>query len=682
MARQSLNIKLRVVLTMGVVVLLVITAHTIGLITFVNSRSSLGELSRSLFGQISATTQEKVRGHLKPAFHVVKEYQTLAQRQRLPLKKFGELGLIFAERLRAESSLSEITYGDARGYFVGSSRAQDGQIEIRQSIPTGEGQSDHRRELIAKDGRRTALDSPKKHYDPRERPWYILAAKSNSIVWTTPYTWSNGDMGITCAVALRKDSKVVGVLTADFRLNSLASFLKTIKIGETGQVFLMNRKGTLVASSSKEQKSVDLIEQLLNENKEWQEMPSLKPVFYDLNFNGQNYATEIQFFEMDGGLDWATVIIVPEKEFLGNVYKTAQTTVLIAAVALLIAMIAAFLFASLLSNPMQRIAKDLTRIGQFDLETPPLPPSIINEVEVMTSSVERMKASLRSFSHYVPRELVGQLVKAGKEAEIGGELRVLTLHFSDIEGFTSISEGLPPRELVTDLAQYLDTMVGVLKQHEGTIDKFMGDGILAFFNAPTTTDDHATKSCHAALNAQQALASKREEWKQNNQPEFRARIGLHTGEVLVGNIGTTERFSYTVIGDAVNLAARLEALNKAYGTFIMASEETRKQTGENFEWRRLDRVAVIGRKEGLDVYELLCVKGQLSEAEKTSRDQYESALSLFQSRQFNEAVEVLGQLLEKHPNDKAVQLLLSRAEQCRLHPPGEDWTGVFKQLVK
>ncbi|MDF1665683.1 MAG: adenylate/guanylate cyclase domain-containing protein [Planctomycetota bacterium] len=682
MVRQSLNLKLRVVLTMGVMILLVITAHTIGLITFVNSRSSLGELSRSLFGQISATTQEKVRGHFQPAVNVVREYQTLAERRRLPLDKLDELGLIFAERLRAESSLSEITYGDSLGNFVGSSRAKDGQVELRQSVPNSHGRSQNRRQLIAKNGQRSPLTTNKKSYDPRERPWYLLAAKSKDIVWTTPYTWSNGDMGITCAVALRKDSKVLGVLTADFRLNSLSKFLKTIKIGQTGQVFLMNRKGTVVAQSSESKKSLDPVKQLLSENKEWQEMPSLKPVFHDLEFGGQNYATEIQFFELEGGLDWATVIVVPEREFLGNVYKTARTTFLIAAIALLIAMIAAYLFAALLSNPMQQIANDLTRIGQFDLETPSLPSSVINEVEVMTSSVERMKASLRSFSHYVPRELVRQLVKAGKEAELGGELRVLTLHFSDIEGFTSISEGLRPQDLVTDLAQYLDTMVGVLTHHEGTIDKFMGDGILAFFNAPVPTSDHAIKSCHAALEAQRALALKREEWKSNNQPEFRARIGLHTGEVLVGNIGTTERFSYTVIGDAVNLAARLEALNKAYGTFIMASEETRRQSGDTFEWRRLDRVSVIGRAEGLDVYELLAQKGMLSEDQAQSRDRYESALSLFHDRQFSEAVAVLASLAEKAPEDKAIQLLQSRAKQCLDSPPGDDWTGVFKQLVK
>lgn len=667
---------------MGVMILLVITAHTIGLITFVNSRTSLGELSHSLFGQISATTQEKVRGHLKPAIHVVREYQTLAERQRLPLTKFDELGLIFAERLRAESSLSEITYGDSRGHFVGSSRSKDGQIEVRRSLPDGDGQSENRRELVARDGRRTPLESSKKNYDPRERPWYTLAAKSKDIVWTSPYTWSNGDLGITCAVALRKDSKVMGVLTADFRLNSLSKFLKTIKIGQTGQVFLMSREGTVVARSSDQEKALDPVKQLLKENKEWQEMPSLKPLYHDLEFAGVNYATEIQFFELEGGLNWATVIVVPEREFLGNVYKTAQTTVLIAAIALLFAMIAAYLFAAQLSNPMQQVAKDLTKIGQFDLETPPLPTSIIEEIDVMTSSVERMKASLRSFSHYVPRELVGQLVKAGKEAELGGELRVLTLHFSDIEGFTSISEGLPPQELVTDLAQYLDTMVGVLKHHEGTIDKFMGDGILAFFNAPTATADHAIKSCHAALEAQKALTSKREEWRKNNQPAFRARIGLHTGEVLVGNIGTTDRFSYTVIGDAVNLAARLEALNKAYGTFIMASAETRRQTGDSFEWRRLDRVAVIGRTEGLDVYELLSVKGQLSDDRRQSRDDYEAALSLFQKRQFSEAVTALTKLVEANPEDKAVQLLMGRSKQCLETPPDNDWTGVFQQLVK
>lgn len=682
MARQSLNLKLRAVLTLGVMILLVVTAHMIGLITFVNSRSSLGELSRSLFGQVSATTQEKVRGHLKPAYRVVREYQNLARQNRLPLGDFDELGCIFAERLRAESNLSEITYGDSQGRFVGSSRGPDGRIVARWTDPGESEQKQNRKAVLTEDGKKQPLEASKKKYDPRERPWYILASKAEGIVWTAPYTWSNGDMGITCAVGIRKEGQLRGVLTADFRLNSLSKFLETIKIGQSGRVFLMDRKGTLVAKSKDSDDSLAQVKQLLSENKRWAEMPSLKPDYHDLAYKGRNYATEIQFFELEGGLNWATVIIVPEREFLGNVYKTARTTVLIAAVALLVAMIAAFFFTSLLSTPMQRIAKDLSQVGQFDLDLAPRPRSVITEVEVMNSAVETMAASLRSFSHYVPRELVSQLVKAGKEAELGGELRELTLHFSDIEGFTSISEGLPPQELVAHLAQYLEAMVGVLKKHEGTIDKFMGDGILAFFNAPLPASNHAVKSCHAALEAQRALAEKRNQWKSQGQPEFRARIGLHTGEVLVGNIGTTERFSYTVIGDAVNLAARLEALNKAYGSFIMASEETRNQTGDLFEWRQLDKVAVIGRSEGLTVYELLELKGQLSEEQEQHRDNYEAALKLFQSRQFNEAISALESLLEKTPEDKAVSLLLTRAKDGRDNPPGEDWTGVFKQKVK
>ena len=265
-----------------------------------------------------------------------------------------------------------------------------------------------------------------------------------------------------------------------------------------------------------------------------------------------------------------------------------------------------------IARPLRTIADDLLQVAQFRLAPHPSPQSFVREVAVVADAVDRMKASLRSFGRYVPADLVREMLAQGQEARLGGETRCLTIHFSDIESFTTLSEHLTPTDLVRHLAEYLDCMSETIRDQQGTIDKFIGDGIMAFWNAPNAVPDHAAQACRAALRAQERLAALRPRWEAAGQPVFKARIGLHTGEVIVGNFGTEERFAYTAMGDPVNLASRLEGQNKAYGTYICASQAVRDAAGPDFEWRRLDRVAVVGRSEGTDMYELLGERGTVA----------------------------------------------------------------------
>ena len=258
----------------------------------------------------------------------------------------------------------------------------------------------------------------------------------------------------------------------------------------------------------------------------------------------------------------------------------------------------------------------------------------------------------------------------------------MTIHFSDIVGFTSISEGLDPTELVQHLAEYLDAMTSVLRDHDGTIDKFMGDGILAFFNAPNEVQAHAAQACRAALAAHGRLLALRPQWEAAGKPVFRARIGLHTGEVLVGNIGTPDRFAYTVIGDAVNLASRLEALNKVYGTSILASEEVMQVAGPGFEWRRLDRVAVVGRHAGTLVVELLGERGNVPSTVLHARSLYEEALEAYFERRFAEAAAGFRAAAALLPGNHAAEAMARRADTYQHLPPAVTWDGVHLQTSK
>jgi len=213
-----------------------------------------------------------------------------------------------------------------------------------------------------------------------------------------------------------------------------------------------------------------------------------------------------------------------------------------------------------------------------------------------------------------------------------------------------------------------------VRQHSGTIDKFVGDGLLAFFNAPDEVPQHENLACRAALIGLQELALRQ---KEGALAPFHTRVGLHCGEVLVGNIGTPERFGYTVLGDVVNVASRLESLNKIYGTSIIASGDLRDRAGADFEWRQLDRVAVFGREGRMDIFELMGLKDGVDEDRLHARKLYEAGLQLYFARSFWDARRIFAQVADLRPADKAARLMLPRCEHMLSQEPPPDWNGVF-----
>jgi adenylate cyclase len=258
-------------------------------------------------------------------------------------------------------------------------------------------------------------------------------------------------------------------------------------------------------------------------------------------------------------------------------------------------------------------------------------------------------------------------------------MRRLTIVLSDIENFATYSQPVAPNVLVRQLAVYFEILSRRLRQHSGTIDKYIGDGLLAFFNAPELVARHENLACRATLIGLQELDLQRKEGK---MAPFRTRVGLHCGEVLVGNIGTPERFAYTVIGDAVNVTSRLENLNKVYGTTILASGDVRDAAGDDFEWRHLDRVSVVGRQGSMDIYELMGLKDGVGEDRLQARKMYEEALGLYFVGSFWDARRGFGLVVEKSPGDKAALLMMTRCEHLLEQKPAEGWDGVFVYTMK
>jgi len=260
---------------------------------------------------------------------------------------------------------------------------------------------------------------------------------------------------------------------------------------------------------------------------------------------------------------------------------------------------------------------------------------------------------------------------SGLDAELTGELRVLTIFFSDLEGFTSLAETKKPDELVKFLGQYFDDISKIIAAERGTVDKYMGDGIMAFWGAPTQVEDHAVRACVAALQCQRRVAE-----LAAKGVYLATRIGLATGEVLVGNIGSTERMNYTVMGDIANLASRIEGINKQYGTQLMISEATYEQAKQVVVARPVDVVAVKGKTQGVPIYELLALVSDHDAKAEALAKTSALALDAYLARRFDEAAAAWTQILDGKPGDVVATIMRDRAIALAAVPPPPEWTGV------
>ncbi len=301
--------------------------------------------------------------------------------------------------------------------------------------------------------------------------------------------------------------------------------------------------------------------------------------------------------------------------------------------------------------------------------------ALVGGVVLNYATEGRQKAFLRrAFKHYLGAEVIDQIVADPSRLQLGGEKRELTLFFSDIEKFSSFSEKLDPETLTSLLNEYLTDMTDIIIEEGGYLDKYIGDAIVAFWNAPAAQPDHAVRAVRTLLRCQRMLAQKRPHYKERTGVTLKARIGMNSGEVTVGNMGSRDRFNYTVLGDAANLAARLEGANKVFGTYNLVSEQTWLQTHGQFLGRELGRIRVVGREQPVRVYEVL---GFAGEPESGFLADFEAGLKLCLAGQWQEAME----RFERHPEDPPS---IAYVAQCRtrLTDGSGTWDGIWSLTEK
>ena len=289
----------------------------------------------------------------------------------------------------------------------------------------------------------------------------------------------------------------------------------------------------------------------------------------------------------------------------------------------------------------------------------------------------------QTFSHFVTKSVVDELLENPDKIKLGGERKECTVFFSDVADFTTISEKMSPEALVKLLNQYLTEMTNIIFKYDGMLDKYEGDAIMAVFGAPIAHGNHAYKCCAAALEMQETLAQLREMWGKQGKPKLFARCGINTGQMVVGNMGSETRFDYTVMGDSVNLGARLEPANKEYGTMVMIGENTYEMAKDKIIARQLDLLRVKGKTEPVKVYELVgLVEKGISERKNQAIQFFAKGMEHYLTQNWETAIKYFKQALEANHMDNPSKRYLRRCEQFLNNPPGQNWDGVFTMLTK
>lgn len=296
---------------------------------------------------------------------------------------------------------------------------------------------------------------------------------------------------------------------------------------------------------------------------------------------------------------------------------------------------------------------------------------------------ERQKRFIKNaFSTYIAPSVVKQLIDSPEKLVLGGEQRDITAFFSDVQGFTGISEKLSPPDLVELLNNFLTEMTDIILKHEGTVDKFEGDAIIAFFGAPNKLENHAETATTACIEMQKRMAELREIWRYSQKPELKMRIGLCSGLAVVGNMGSKNRMDYTMMGDTVNTAARLEGVNKAYGIYTLISDSTFQSAGGRIFSREIDSINVVGKKEPITIYEPIDFRENVDDDILHAVDWYTKGLNSYRSLDWKKAIDFFNKTLEIIPDDGPSKIMIERCIHFSEKPPGEGWSGTFTMRTK
>jgi adenylate cyclase len=510
--------------------------------------------------------------------------------------------------------------GDLNDEQRGRLRARpDASIAINLVRPTRGGELPMRRIFEDQQGNEVGqLDLWKYGYDARERRWYRETVKADRPLISSPYlAFSISAPVITVSAPLR--GKVPGVLAADLKLDTFSDFVQAQRPGEHGIVLIFDSAGSLIAHPNFAQFVVDAMT-----HPSQPQLPNIKEINsgvvaavlrrsdgrdrYDGSIrddHGRDYLFRVAKFTLGGQYKANILLLAAQEDFAQDVRKLQFTGLILAIIAGAAFIPIIWIFGNGMSRSLKSITAQAVKLQKLAAPDPSPVTSRIKEVHELGTAMELAQRAIWSFAHFVPKEIVQRIVDDSISTELGGVREEITVVFTDVRDFTTIAESADPDILMHQTSRYFSVLTDAFLAEGGTVDKFIGDAVMVFWNAPNPQPDHVERACRAALAGRLACEKLNAQFETEGLQPFFTRFGIHVGEAVVGNLGSTERMNYTALGNTVNLAARLEGLNKQFGTTILVSEGVYLRAQHGFQFRACESVIAKGMTKETRVFELV-----------------------------------------------------------------------------
>jgi adenylate cyclase len=453
-------------------------------------------------------------------------------------------------------------------------------------------------------------------------PHYQLVRQRLALAVTDPFI--NPDTGhpvIALGYPILVQKNFVGVASAHITFRGLSELLARHKASANSITVIADEHGKLLAHPVP-MKAVQVVDGRLQVT-DWADVDEPQIVEavrrraagspdrfnFTLGRNGTEYVALFSKFPTGSGKTWQVLVVTPTGDFVGELERTNRLLVWLMLAVVVVESALIYVMAGRVSKPIEVVSQAMRRIRSLSFGEQMAPRSRIREIAELQHATRLLANALRSFAMFAPIGIVRDLIESGRPIAPGMEQRFMTILFADVESFTTIAEQLSSQELSEQTSHYFETVTSAVAEESGTIDKFIGDCVMALWGAPTVMEDHVFRACVAALRASRRMERLNARWAAEGRKEMRVRIGVHCDTVVVGNVGSRARLNYTVMGDGVNVASRIEGLNKQFGTSICISQNVYERVSDRIVARALGRVSVKGRKTEIMVYELLGIAG-------------------------------------------------------------------------
>jgi adenylate cyclase len=684
-----MRIGIRLAISGLVLASIIVTAAGVHLLWWRTAEANSHALAATINEQIVSAVENELDTITTQARAAHTAIRTLFVQNVLETREADKREFVFLSQLQAQPSISWVAFGWPDGAFFAAHKLGDLGLEMME-IGKIDGVVKRRVDeyrVVVGDIEFQKRRFETTDYNVTDQEWYKKGLLADEPAWfeVSAYPISVRP-SIAFAGPIDVYQKRQGVLAVIIENTRLAQFLSQLSVGKKGAAFILGRDRAVIAAPDADADEVHmqradqpLLPIALMALKQAGSAPpgdADKSRRMRMVTAGDGYAVTLTTLAFPG---WTLVSVIPEAEFLGPIETTIRRLV-IGLVVLVVAagILSAWLARRVIARPLITVVDELKHIERFELDQVRRHPSRVTELTNLSTAIADMAGGLAAFRKYIPADLVRTLLREGVEPRPGGSIRTLTVMFADIAGFTGLSERLGD-QIIPLLSSYLDTVSSEVSDHGGTIDKFIGDAVMAFWGAPAANPDHAVDACRAALACQGALGALGLIDDQGRP--VRVRVGINSGDMLVGNIGSELRLNYTVIGDAVNVASRLEGANKEYGTDIIIGEETRRLAGDHILVRELDRLVVYGRSGGLAIYELLGL-AEKGAARPPWATLYESALAAYRAQDFAGALSLFQKVLVTKASDRPAQIMIERCRAFIQSPPGPDWKAANAMKAK